>query len=549
MSKINIFSLGGLNENGKNMYVIEVDSDIFVFEAGLQYADEHTLGIDYFIPNIDYLKENKERIKGIFLTHGHDENVGALVDIVDSLPNVPIYGSRFTLNIVKHEFLTYNKSIDNLVEIKENRNIEFGNIKITPLSLSHSIPDNIGFAVYTPDGVIFYASDFVFDPTMSGPYKTELGRLAYVGRQGVLCLMAESLYAMNKGYTSPNHRIGGLINKTLSKNKGRIIFNVLNSHLYRIQELFNEVSKTDRKIVVMGKRLQNIIKYSLDNNYLHIDKKFIGTLSNIDDENVVILNSNEREKPYVNMIKILDGYDKFIKINKDDTIFLATPIYEGREKTFYGLLDKIAMIGANAVTLPPKEYLSYHASSEDLMTMMQLMNPKYYFPIKGEYSEQVANGDLAYELGVPRENIILKENGYVASFVDGNLVDNFNPVHTGVISIDGESSDDIGELVLRDREMLSENGIIIISATLDKKTKQLLAGPEILTRGFVYVRDSADLINEIKKMCLEIIVSNIHNNYIDYNKVKLLIRDNLSKFLLEEAGNKPMIISVIQEIE
>ncbi len=549
MSKINIFSLGGLNENGKNMYVIEVDNDIFVFEAGLQYADEHTLGIDYFIPNIDYLKENKERIKGIFLTHGHDENIGALTDIVDVLDNVPIYGSRFTLNIVKHEFLTYKKDIKNLIEIKENRNIEFGNIKVTPLSLSHSIPDNMGFAVYTPDGVIFYASDFVFDPTMVGPYKTELGRLAYVGRQGVLCLMTESLYAMNKGYTSPNHRIGGLINKTLSKNKGRIIFNVLNSHLYRIQELFNEVSKTDRKIVVMGKRLQNIIKYSLENNYLHIDKKFIGDLSNINDDNVVILNSNEREKPYVNMIKILDGYDKFIKINKNDTIFLATPIYEGREKTFYGLLDKIAMAGANAVTLPPKEYLSYHASSEDLMTMIDLMSPKYYFPIKGEYSEQVANGDLAYALGIPRENIILKENGDVASFVDGVLVDNYTPIHTGVISIDGDSSDDIGELVLRDREMLSENGIIIISATLDKKTKQILAGPEILTRGFVYVRDSTELINTLKKMCLEIIISNSHNNYIDYNKVKLLIRDSLSKYLLEEAGNKPMIISVIQELD
>ena len=549
MSKINIFSLGGLNENGKNMYVIEVDNDIFVFEAGLQYADEHTLGIDYFIPNIDYLKENKSRIKGIFLTHAHDENIGALVDIIDLLDNVKIYGSRFTLNVVMHEFNTYNKNTDNLILIKENRIIDFGNVKITPISLSHSIPDNFGYAVYTKDGVIFYASDFVFDPTMQGYYKTDLGRLAYVGRQNVLCLMTESLYAMNKGYTSPSHRISNLINKTLSRHKGRVIFNVLNSHLYRIQELFNEVSKTDRKIVVMGKRLQNIVKYSLDNGYLHIDKKFIGDLSNINDKDVVILNSNEREKPYVNMIKILDGYDRFIKINKDDTIFLATPIYEGREKTFYKLLDMIAMVGANSVTLPPKEYLSYHASSEDLMMMIGLMNPKYYFPIKGEYSEQVANGDLAYELGIPKENIILKENGYVASFVDGKLVDEYSKVPTGIISIDGESSDDVGELVLRDRELLSDNGIIIISATLDKKNKKILAGPEILSRGFIYVKDSIELVDEIKKICTNVITSNVHGNYIDYNKVKIGIRDNLSKYLIEETGNRPMIISVIQEIE
>ena len=549
MSKINIFSLGGLNENGKNMYVIEVDNDIYVFEAGLQYADEHTLGIDYFIPNIDYLKENKANIKGIFLTHGHDENVGALTDMVDALDNVKIYGSRFTLNIVEQELITYNKKTDNLVLIKENKIIDFGNVKITPISLSHSIPDNLGYAVYTPDGVIFYASDFVFDPTMQGHYKMDLGRLAYVGRQNVLCLMTESLYAMNKGFTSPSHRISTLINKTLSRHKGRVIFNVLNSHLYRIQELFNEVSKTDRKIVVMGKRLQNIVKYSLDNGYLHIDKKFIGDLSNINDKDVVILNSNEREKPYVNMLKILDGYDKFIKISKNDTIFLATPIYEGREKTFYRLLDMIAMVGASAVTLPPKEYLSYHASSEDLMMMLGLMNPKYYFPIKGEYSEQVANCDLAYELGIPKENIILKENGYVASFENGQLIDEFKKVHTGVISIDGESSDDVGEVVLRDREMLSNNGIIIISATLDKRSKRILGGPEILSRGFIYVRDSIELINEIKKICTEVITSNVHGNYIDYNKVKIGIRDNLSKFLMDETGNRPMIISVIQEIE
>lgn len=548
MSKINIFGLGGLNENGKNMYIIEVDDNIFVFEAGLQYADEHTLGVDYVIPNIDYLKNNVSKIKGIFLTHGHDENIGAIVDIIDMLPDVKIYASKFTCYIVKQELIAYKKNIDNVVEIKENRSLQFGNVKITASSLSHSIPDNYGYAIYTDDGVIFYASDFVFDPTMRGFYKTDLGRLAYVGRQNVLCLMTESLYAMKKGFTSPNHRIQGLVNETLTKHKGRIIFNVLNSHLYRIQELFNEVSKTDRKIVVMGKRLQNIVRYSLDNNYLHIDSKYIGDLSNLNDSNVVILNSNEREKPYYNMIKILDGYDKFIKVNKDDTIFLATPIYEGREKTFYKLLDKIAMTGAASVILSPKKYLSHHASSEDLMMMIDIMNPKYYFPIKGEYSEQVVNGELAEKLGISKNNIILKENGDIASFENGILVDNFEHIKTGVISIDGESSDDVGELVLKDREMLSNNGIIIISTTLDKKSKQILAGPEILTRGFIYVKDSLELVNNIKDICLSVIKENTYNNYVDYNKIKNTIRDNLSKYLFEQTGNKPMIITVLQEL-
>ena len=548
MSKINIFSLGGLNENGKNMYVVCVDDDILVLEAGLQYADEQTLGIDYMIPNIDYLKQNKERIRGIFLTHGHDENVGAITDIIDYLPNIPIYASPFTYNIVKQELLEYDKSISSLVKIEANKPVDVGNLKVYPVSLSHSIPDNFGYAIYTPDGIIFYASDFVFDSTMRGAYKTDLGKLAYIGKQGVLCLMSESLYANKEGYTAPNHRIQSLIRETLVKSNGRIIFNVLNSHLYRIQELFNEVEKTDRKIVVMGKRLQNIIDNAIKEDYLHIDSKYIGDLSNINDENVVILNSNERYKPYYNILKIVDGYDKYVTLTSSDKVFLATPVYEGREKTFYKLLDKIAKIGCEAVVLSPKKYLSYHASKEDLMMMIELMNPKYYFPIKGEYSEQVANGDLACMVGVYNDYIILKENGSVATIVDGKLIDEFKEVRVGNISIDGDSSNDIGELVLKDRELLSNNGIVIVSATIDKKSKQIIAGPEILTRGFIYVKDSVQLIDDMKNICSSIILDNTHNGYVDYTKIKNTIRDELSKFLFEQAGNKPMIINVIQEI-
>lgn len=548
MSKIKLFSLGGLNENGKNMFVMEIDDDILVFEAGLKYSDEYTLGIDYSIPNIDYLKQNVKRIKGVFLTHGHDENVGALVDIYKYLDNVKVYGSKFTMDIVRKEFESYKVDTTNLVEIKVNKAITMGSVKVFPISLSHSIPDNFGYAVYTNDGVIFYGSDFVFDAVMRGPYQTDIGKLAYIGKQGVLCLLSESIYADRTGYTTPNHRIEGLIAKTLNKAPGRIIFNVLNSHLYRIQELFNEVMKTDKKIVIMGKRLQNIVNYSLDNGYLHIDRKFIGDLSNLNDKNTIILNTNEREKPYANMIRIINGYDKFIKIDSSDTVFLATPIYEGREKTFYKMLDDIAKIGADSVILSPKKYLSYHASSEDLMMMLELMQPKYYFPIKGEYRNQVANANLAEMVGIPPENIILKENGCVATFENGVLVEDYLKIPTGSISIDGDSSDDIGEVVLKDRELLSQNGIIIITATMNKKTKKILVGPEILTRGFIYVKDSTEIVNKIKEICSKVITDNTYPNYIDYTKIKNTIREELSNYLFNTTGNKPMIITVMQEI-
>ena len=547
MSKIKIFSLGGLNENGKNMCVIEVDDDIIVIDAGLKFADEHMLGIDYMIPNINYLKENQKRIKGIFLTHGHYENSGALADIIKDLKNVKIYAAKFTIDILKKEFESSKLPINNFVEILPHKNITVGKLKIFPVSLSHSIPDNLGYAIYTNDGVIFYASDFVFDALMRGHYQTDIGKLAYIGKQGVLCLLTESMYADKTGFTAPNHRTSNLIRETLSKAKGRIIFNVLNSHLYRIQELFNEVSKTNRKIVIMGKNLQNIVSYAIDNKYLFINKNSIGDLSNINDENVIILTSNERKKPYSNINKIINGYDKFITLKDTDTVFLSTPIYEGREKTFYKLLDDVSKLGVDIVTLS-KKHLSHHASSEDLMMMIDLMKPKYYFPIKGEYRYQVANADLAVKVGMKPENIILKENGFVVKIENGNLINDGETVECGEISIDGDSTEDIGEVVLRDREMLSNNGIIIVSATIDKKEKEVLSGPEILTRGFVYVKDSTELLNNIKEICLKIIKENTHDNYVDYNKIKNSIRDMLSKYLSNQTGNKPMIISVLQEI-
>lgn len=544
-----MFSLGGLDENGKNMFVIEVDKEIFVFEAGLKYADEFTLGIDYVIPNINYLKENIKKIKGIFLTHGHEENIGALPDIMLDLPKVPIFASKYTLDIVRKEFETYKMDISCLNEIKANVPLEIGKIKIFPINLSHSAPDNFGYAIYTKDGVIFYASDFVIDPLMKGAYKTDIGKLAYIGKQNVLCLLTESSYAGIEGFTSPRHRISELIKETLNSTDNRIIFNVLDSHLYRIQELFNEIEKTDRKIVIMGKRLKNIIDTAIENHYLTINKKIIGDLSNINDKNVVILNANEKEKPYYNIMKIVNGYDKFIKLTNEDTIFLATPIFENREKTFYHLLDEIAKIDAKVVTISSHKYLSHHASKEDLMTMINLMNPKYYFPIRGEYKDQVLNAEIGELSGIPKDNILLKENGDVVLIENGILKEKYEKVTSGSILIDGNSSDDIGEMVLKDREMLSDNGIMIISVTLSKKTKEILSGPEVLTRGFVYVRDSYELIKEIKRISTEITLLNTSSSkYVEYNKVKNSIRDELSKYLIKETGNKPMIITVIQEI-
>lgn len=548
MSKIKIFGLGGLNEVGKNMYVVEVDNDIFVFDAGLKYADDKMLGVDYIIPNYDYLKENKKRIKGVFITHGHDAQMGALSDILLDIKDLKIYASPFTLDVIRNQFKEDNIKTDNLIEIHPHKKIDFGKNSIFPISLTHAVPDTLGYVLYTPDGAIFYTGNFVFDSTMRGPYETDIGKLAYVGKQGVLCLLSESLYADKPGFTSPNHRIASVIRETLNNNNGRILFNIFQAQLYRIQELFNEVSKTNRRVVIMGKTLETLIHNAIDKGYMNFDKSRIGNIRQVNDPNIVVIISDEREKPFSNIKRIIKGYDKFITLSEKDTVVFASPVYEGMEKSSTKVLDDLSKIGSNIVTLPTKKYLSHHASSEDLMLMLGLMKPKYYFPVIGEYRHQVANKENALKVGMNEENIILKLNGQVATFINGELKDTNETVKVEDILIDGKTVGDIGELVLKDRESLSDNGIVIVAVTLDKQTKQILAGPEILTRGFIYVKDNIDLIKEAQNISLNIIESNIGPNYVDFTKIKTEIRDKVGKYFYDETECKPMILIVVQEV-
>ena len=550
MSKIKIFSLGGLNENGKNMYVVEVDKDIFVFDAGLKFDNDINLGIDYIIPDVTYLVNNRKRIKGIFLTHGHDSNMGALPDIINDLKGVNVFGTHLTLEILKDDMSEEQIKNTKFVEIKPHCKINFGNNSVFPISITHSIPDAVCYVLYTPDGAIVYTGDFVFDSTMLGKYKTDIGKLAYVGKQGVLCLLSESIYATKVGHTSPYDRVGSTIREVLVKNEDRIIMTVFPAHFYRMQELFDEISRTHRKIVIMGKSLQTLINRSIDEGYLKLDKSVIGTLDDLDTKGVIVFISDEKERPFANLTRLLHGYDKFIKIKDTDTIFITEASYPGIEKRSSDILDEIARCGANGIMLSSKKNLLHHASQEDLMLMINLMNPKYYFPVRGEYKDMYANAEVAEAVGIPKENIILKLNGDVCEIDNGELVETTEHIEVDQKLIDGNSQDDIGNLVLKDREMLSENGIVIISCTLDKTTKKILGGPEILTRGFIYVKESQDLLLETTEIAREVIEGDIEENAtrVDYTKIKNDIRERLGNFFYKETETKPMIISVIQEV-
>ena len=549
MSKIKIFALGGLNELGKNMYVVEVDNDIFVFDAGLKYADDSMLGVDYVIPNYDYLKNNIKRIKGIFITHGHEKQMGALTDVLLDLKDVKVYGTHFTLEVIKQELEMDGISTKNLVEIKPFVNIKFNDNSIFPVSLTHDVPDAVGYVLNTKDGAIVYTGNYVIDSAMIGPYNTDIGTLGYIGKKGVLCLLNESIYADREGFTSPSHRIEPALREILVLNEGkRVFFNVLKTQLYRIQELLNAISKMHRDVVIMGKNLETLILNSIDEGYINFDKERILTLKDINKHNVVVIISDEREKPFSNLNRIVKGYDKFVTLTTEDVIIFATPISDELDKAATHLFDDIAELGCTLKVISNKKYRSFHASREDLLLMLDLMQPKYYFPVCGEYRHQVANKEVAKMIGMDEKNVILAVNGTAVTFENGELLDNTETIPTGDILIDGKTVGDIGELVLKDREMLSENGIVIVTATLDKVTKKVLAGPEILTRGFIYVKESTDIMTEATKIASTVLNNNITPNYVDYTKVRNEIRETLGSYLYNETECKPMILLVIQEV-
>jgi len=545
LSKIKIFGLGGLAENGKNSYVIEIDNDIFVFDCGLKYANSNLLGIDYIMPDFSYLVKNKKRIKGIFITHGHSENMGSIADLSASLPNTKIYATKFTKFVLEE----YGVEDKNIVEIKPHKKINFdNNVSIFPISVSHSIPDSVMYIINSKDGAICYSGDFIIDPTMNGVYDMDIGKIAYIGKQGVLCMLCESSFSERHGHTSPNHRLEDYFKDIIKHNEKRIIFSLLPYHLYTINDIFNAARNTHRKIVIMGKKLQNVVNFAVKEKYLEIEPGIIGDLSNIEDNNAILLISDERANPYANVSKILHGYDKFITQKNTDTIVFAEPRYDSNEKTLVKLENELAKYGCNIINIPSDKVILHHPSSEDLMLMIKLINPKYYMPVKGEYRYMVNNANLASRLGIKADNIILKQNGEVVTFEDGKLIMKQEVIKVNDVLIDGKSSEDVGELVIKDREMLSENGIVLISATISKKDKVLLVGPEVTTRGFIYVKDSKDLIIEIKNICEEIITKNITKTYVDFNKIKVEIREQLSNYLYKETECKPMIIAVVQEV-
>lgn len=544
MSKIKIMAMGGLNENGKNTYCIEVDNSIFIFDAGIKFVSDEMYGIDYIIPDYDYLVKNKKRIKGLFLTHAHPENVGGVFDLVKVLPKLKIFATKYTIEYLKLNGFDASK----ITEITAHHKINFGAVSIFPINVNHSVPDSVMYVVNTKDGAIVYTGDFLIDPSMTGNYSMDLGKIAYVGKLGVLCLMSESSFSERVGHTSPNHKFEKFYKDVVNKSPGRLVISLFDDHLYTIQEIFNALENSHRKVVIMGHKLQSLINMATSNGYLKVAPGMIGSLDDIQDQKSVILICDDKKNQYHSVRKIVDGYDKFVTLKEKDTILFAEPIYDYSEQRLVDLQNDLALMNVESYAIPKDRSILHHASTEDLMMMIDLLKPKYCMPVEGEYRYMVGNANLASSLGIPNENIILKQNGEVVTFENGKLVDKPEIIKINETLIDGSMGEDVGELVIKDREVLGENGIVLVSASLSKKTKEILVGPEVTTRGFIYVKDSSEMISEIKKISENIIAKNTTSEYVDYNAIKQEIRENLGKYFYSETESKPMIIAVIQEI-
>ena len=552
--KIKVFALGGLDENGKNLYVVEVNDKIFVLDAGLKYPTEDLLGVDAVIPDFTYLKENVSRVQGIFLSHGHEDHIGALPQLL-SLINVPIYGTRLTMALVEDSLSENGLDFKNykLYKIRENNELFFGDIKVTFFKTTHSIPDSVAICIHTTDGVIVYTSDFTFDQSAKGRYQTNYARISEISKEGVLCLLSESINAEKSGHTSTGSSLTYELEEAFSRAEGRIICSLYSSDLHRIQLVIDLAIQNGRKIAIIGRKMQRIVDISVKLGYLRIPKSALMNLLYIDEKNdnnlsnLVVLATGNRYEPFNALIRMAKHQDRLIHIEKSDTVIVATATIPGNEIKADRTLDLLYRTGASVVAINKNLLPSSHASSEDLKLMMNLLKPQYIMPVIGEYRNLVAHAKIAEKMGYNTENVILLDNGDVVEFQQGELVNHTEHIQIDQVLVDGLGVGDIGSVVLRDRQLMANDGIIVVIANLNKNTKEIVAGPQIVSKGFVYEKGNEELYAALDELVRNIIGQFVTEQYVNWQGLRQELRDKIGKLLFNKTKRKPIIIPIVEE--
>ncbi|EKN65663.1 RNA-metabolising metallo-beta-lactamase [Neobacillus bataviensis LMG 21833] len=549
-TSIKLITLGGIGEIGKNMYLVEVDKDIFIVDAGIMFPEEGMLGIDMVIPDLTYLKDNKERVKAIFLTHGHEDHIGALSYVLRHV-NVPVYGTKLTLALAQAKLKEQEfRGTANLIEVDSDTIVELDAVNVSFFRTNHSIPDSVGVCIHTSEGIIVYTGDFKFDQAATKLYKPEIGKMAAIGDRGVLCLLSDSTEAERPGYTTSEAIVERELSNALYNAPGRIIAACFASDINRIQHIFDVARENGRKVAVVGKSLERIYHIALDLGYLEVAEDAIIPISEIkdyQDREIVVLMTGSQGEPIEALQKMAKQTHKLVNIQKEDTVLIAASPLRGSEVFLFKTIDMLFRAGANVISGKRAIHVSSHGSQEELKFMINLMKPKFFIPVHGEYRMLKAHRKVALECGLADEKIFIPDRGDVVEWKEGTLSIT-GKVSSGNVLIDGIGVGDVGNIVLRDRKLLSQDGILIVVVTLTKQEKKIAAGPEIISRGFVYVRESEKLMDDSTKLVREIVERNTAKSSFEWASLKQEIRDELNRSLFEKTKRRPMILPIIMEV-
>ena len=548
-AKVKIIPLGGLEQIGMNITAIECNDSIIVVDCGLAFPSDDMLGIDLCIPDVTYLKQNIDKVKGFVITHGHEDHIGALPYILQQI-NVPVYGTKLTIALIENKLKEHNllKSTKRKV-VKHGQSINLGCFRIEFVKTNHSIADASALAIFTPAGIILHTGDFKIDYTPVFGEPADLQRFAELGKKGVLALLCESTNAIRPGFTPSERTVGKTFDAIFSEHKNnRIIVATFASNVDRVQQIVNSAYKYARKVVIEGRSMVNVIGTASELGYIKIPE---GTLIDIDhlknypDEKTVLITTGSQGEAMAALSRMASGAHRKISIKPKDVVILSSTPIPGNEKAVSRVINELSVRGAEVIF--QDTHVSGHACQEEIKLLYSLTHPKYALPIHGEYRHRMAQKGLAESMGIPKENILLMSSGDVVE-VSQDQCKVVDHVQAGAILVDGLGVGDVGNIVLRDRQNLAQNGIIIVVLTLEKFSNQLLAGPDLVSRGFVYVRESEDLMEEARQVVQDAVQDCLERHVNDWGKIKNIIRDSLSDFLWKKMKRNPMILPIIMEV-
>ena len=545
---VKIIPLGGLDQIGQNMTLIECDDEIVIIDCGLAFPGDEMPGIDLIIPNFDYLRQNRDKIKGVVLTHGHEDHIGALPYFLREF-HVPVYGTRLTLGLVRNKIEEFGIKGCNLIMVRPSDVVELGHMKVEFIRTNHSIGDAVALAITTAAGVLIHTGDFKIDYTPIHGDMIDLQRLAELGRKKVLAMMSDSTNAERKGYTMSERTVGSTFTEMFPQAQGRILVATFASNVDRVQQIIDAAIQYGRKVVCVGRSMVNVINTALELDYLEVPQGVlidISDMKNYDDDELVIITTGSQGEPMAALSRMASGEHKAIEIKEGDTVIFSSKPVPGNEKTVSQVINALMLKGAKVTY--EDAHVSGHASQEELKMLYSIVKPKYFLPVHGEYRHLHTHADLIKGMGHDKRNAIIMCNGNILE------LDAYSAKVTGYIDVepvlvDGLGVGDVGNIVLRDRKILSQDGLMIVVIGLERSTGALVAGPDIVSRGFVYVKESEELMESCRQVVSHMLAENGPLNLMDWNNIKSMIRDNLRDYLWREIKRSPMILPIIMEVK